>query len=196
MEFLTWAQQVLNQSIHLIPENQAKINLSFQMILSSSFVTLLYFATWSRSKLYALAFLFVSVYEVCIFNALIDKNEYYAFQYFILLTSLQCFLFAYCLSKTNSKSQRFVCVMIITIDLLMALGYLTGGKSALYLYDNYENIVFCLHVMLILSLYKPKPILSAMADKLRDFLRALDSVIFMRGIWYTTSIAKTRLVTL
>lgn len=167
----------------------------YPAILSSSTLLILFFATWSRSKLYALAFLFVEVATKSFIPTMLSE-QYFGFQYYAVTTSLQCFLFAYCLSKTNSKSQRFVCVMIITTDLLMALGYLTGGKAALYLYDNYENIVFCLHVMLILSLYKPKPILNAMADKLRDFLRTLDSVIFMRSIWYTTSIAKTRLVTL
>ena len=194
MEFL-W-EQVPSQLNHLVAmvEKQSQLHL---MIYQSSALLILYFVTWSRSKLYALAFLFMTIFEKTNVAGIIDPlSNYHGFQFFALLTSLQCFLFAYCLPKTNSKSQRFVCVMIITTDLLMALGYLTGGKVALYLYDNYENIVFCLHVMLILSLYKPKPILNAMADKLRDFLRALDSVIFMRSIWYTTSIAKTRLVTL
>lgn len=193
MEFLTCLQ---NLSIHLAPEILAKKNQLHHLILTSSALLVIYFVTWSRSKLYALAFLIVELSIKTKFYGFISDSNHFGFQYYVLLTSLQCFLFAYCLSKTNSKSQRFVCVMIITTDLLMALGYLTGGKAALYLYDNYEDIVFCLHVMLILSLYKPKPILNAMADKLRDFLRALDSVIFMRSIWYTTSIAKTRLVTL
>jgi hypothetical protein len=65
-----------------------------------------------------------------------------------------------------------------------------GGDAALFIYDNYENIVFCLHVMLILSLYRPKPILRALAGKLLDFFRAVDSIIFMRAFWYTKEISK------
>lgn len=150
----------------------------------------MYFIAWNRSKLYALAFLFVELLASTSFFGILIYNDYYQFQYHSLAVSMQCILFALILATTNSKSQRIICVMIVTLDVLMAIGYLVGGDAALYLYDNYENIVFCLHVMLILSLYKPKPILRAMEDKFCDFLRAVDSIIFMRAFWYTKEISK------
>tara|TARA_Y100000310_G_C20704371_1_gene833826 strand:- start:43236 stop:43793 length:558 start_codon:yes stop_codon:yes gene_type:complete len=179
MEYLEWVQ-ALNQQSHL------------SLSLNSKFLTLaLYFVTWNRSKLYALAFLFVSAFDSNLINSLINVNSnYYGFQYYSLLTSIDCILFALILTTTNSKSQRIICGMIVTLDVLMAIGYLVGGDAALFIYDNYENIVFCLHVMLILSLYKPKPILRALVDKLLDFFRAVDSIIFMRAFWYTKEISK------
>lgn len=178
MEYLEWAAQV-SQLNHL------KSNFGV-----SSVILALYFLAWQRSKLYALAFLFIETSTKTLYFGLIEDSDYLGFQYYSLMTSIDCILFALILTTTNSKSQRIICVMIVTLDVLMAIGYLVGGDAALYLYDNYENIVFCLHVMLILSLYKPKPILRAMEDKFCDFLRAVDSIIFMRAFWYTKEISK------
>ena len=154
------------------------------------FLLTCYMVTFKRSKLYALAFLVSEIAFSTSYFWLIGYSDYYGFQLMSLSVSMQCILFALILITTNSKSQRIICVMIVTLDVLMAIGYLVGGDAALYLYDNYENIVFCLHVMLILSLYKPKPILRAMEDKFCDFLRAVDSIIFMRAFWYTKEISK------
>lgn len=187
MEYLEWAA-LQNQLSHLaaMRTNSDQLHL---MMHQSSFLLLLYFATWSRSKLYALAFLFVDIYAKLISVSFLSV-EHYGFQYYSLMTSLDCILFALILTTTNSKSQRIICGMMVTLDVLMAIGYLVGGDAALFIYDNYENIVFCLHVMLILSLYRPKPILRALADKFLDFFRAVDSIIFMRAFWYTKEISK------
>lgn len=179
MEYLEWVHQALNLQSHLKSSSA-----TFSALLA------FYLITITRSKLYTLAFLFVSSFENSLIYYLAFSEPMFEFQYYSLLVSMQCALFALILSTTNSKSQRFICGMIVTLDVLMAIGYLVGGDAAIYLYDNYENIVFCLHVMLILSLYKPKPILRAMADKLQDFFRAIDSIIFMRAFWYTKETTK------
>lgn len=173
MEYLEWAQAA-NQLNHL--------NLS---ISDKSLILIAYFLTWERSKLYALAFLIVSAFDSAIAPLIITpESKHFGFQYYSLLTSVDCILFAYILSKTNSKSQRIICGMIVTIDVLMAVGYLTGGELALYLYNNYESIVLCLHVCLILSLYKPKPIINAMVDGIRKLFRIVDDILFFSAIRY------------
>lgn len=179
MEYLEWVHQALNLQSHLKSS-------------SFTFSALLFFyaVTSVRSKLYALAFLFISLFENSFIYYLAFSESMFGFQYYSLLVSAQCILFSLILSTTNSKSQRIICGMIVTLDVLMVIGYLVGGDAALFIYDNYENIVFCLHVMLILSLYRPKPILRALADKFLDFFRAVDSIIFMRAFWYTKEISK------
>lgn len=178
MEYLEWVA---------LPSQLNHLN---QSLSSLSLLALIYFLTWKRSRFYTLAFLFAELSANTSYFGLIQDTQYYGFQYYSLMTSIDCILFALILATTNSKSQRIICVMIVALDVLMAIGYLVGGDAALYLYDNYENIVFCLHVMLILSLYKPKPILRALVGKLLDFFRAVDSIIFMRAFWYTKEISK------
>lgn len=153
-------------------------------VSSFSFLLLAYMVTFNRSKLYALAFLFVECAFVSSYFGLIGYSESYGFQLMSASASIQCILFAYILSKTNSKSQRIICGMIVTIDVLMAIGYLTSGEFALYLYNNYEGIVLCLHVCLILSLYKPKPIINAMVNGIRKLFRIVDDILFFSAIRY------------
>lgn len=172
MEYLEWAEQA-SQLSHL------QSNITTFAVLAA-----LYFITWGKSKLYALAFLIVESSTKTSYFGLIGFSEYFGFQYYSLMASLYCILFAFILSKTNSKSQRIICGMIVTIDVLMAIGYLTGGELALYLYNNYESIVLCLHVCLILSLYKPKPIISAMVDSVRKLFRVVDDILFFSAIRY------------
>lgn len=184
MEYLEWVQAVVNQQNH----QATTITSSAFSIIGVGFILTLYFLSFSRSKLYTLAYIAIAIFDNLISRRLnLNPVDFYSH-----LACLQIVLFflIFLITKTNSKSQFIVCGMIVTLDVLMAVGYLVGGDFALFIYDNYENIVFCLHVMLILSLYKPKPILRALADKLLDFFRAVDSIIFMRAFWYTKEISK------
>lgn len=174
--------------------------------LTSFAIAIIYLASWNRSKLYALAYFFIEIVTKMEFFGLYMSHYNYKVysipylspfylsdvmhHYSVMILTAILFTIIFFISKTNSKFQRVICVMIVTFELVMTFCFMVGGSAALYLYDNYENIVFCLHVMLILSLYKPKPILRAMEDKFRDFLRAVDSIIFMRAFWYTKEISK------
>lgn len=181
MEYLECLQVSLQNHLAVMTKkSQTSINLA---LFDSAIILLAYFATWSRSKLYALAFLFVEVISKTGFLGF-AYGDNFGFLYYLYASLAQCILFAYILSKTNSKSQRIICGMIVTIDVLMAVGYLTGGELALYLYNNYEGIVLCLHVCLILSLYKPKPIINAMVDGIRKLFRIVDDILFFSAIRY------------
>lgn len=151
------------------------------------FLLTCYMVTFKRSKLYALAFLVSEISFSTSYFGLIGYSDYYGFQLMSLSVSMQCILFSLILSTTNSKSQRIICVMIVTLDLLMVAGYLWGGDAAKHLYNNYESAVFCLHVCLILSLYKPKPIIDAMVDSVCRFFGIFDSVLFFSDIGYNKS---------
>lgn len=174
MEYL---ECLLSQQNHLA----SKLDL---LALYTSAIMIAYALTFSKSKVYFIVFMIVEISSKSGHFGLVSSYEFIGFQLHSITASIQCILFAYILSKTNSKSQRIICGMIVTIDVLMAIGYLTGGEFALYLYNNYESIVLCLHVCLILSLYKPKPIINAMVGGIRKLFRIVDDILFFSAIRY------------
>ena len=156
----------------------------------SNFILLLYLLTFKRSHIYCAAFVVLEVVGFTgvfgVYNSIFSgenknfevmQHATYAIVYLIFVLDP--------LMQTDRKSLKFICSTIIGLDLAMAIGYLAGGDAALYLYNNYESLVLCLHVLLILSLYKPAAIIDHMAAKFRDFCRSIDHILFFNFFWYT-----------
>ena len=172
--------QLLSQPTH------QNLNLS-----QSNFILLVYLLTFNRSHIYCAAFIILEVIGLTSSFGLYDsffivgkvtlyeplQHATYAIVYLIFVLDP--------IMQTDRKSLKFICSTIIGLDLAMAIGYLAGGDAALYLYNNYESVVLCLHVLLILSLYKPAVIIDHMAAKLRDFCRSIDHILFFNFFWYT-----------
>ena len=148
-----------------------------QNLNQSNFILLIYLLTFKRSHIYCAAFVVLEVVFMSgcfgLYNQLfIDGNRHFEVMQHATYAIVYLIFVLDPLMQTDRKSLKFI-------------GYLAGGNAALYLYDNYESIVLCLHVLLILSLYKPAAIIDHMASKLRYFCKSIDHVLFFNFFWYT-----------
>ena len=170
----------LNQKIHL---NQ--INL-----VSSDLLLVLYIATYKRSHRFGVAFLvsellsFTAFFNVFDSFDIVGEPGLFEMYFFLGLAAANSVLFINPAMETGRKSVKFICSMIILFYLLMAGGYYFGGSFATFIYNGYEGIIFSLHVMLVLSFYKPKPIIDRMVDKLCDLCASAFNSNAANFIWY------------
>lgn len=71
---------------------------------------------------------------------------------------------------TSSVIVNVWCVTMILFIFAMAQDSLVNEDIETYIWRNYEGIVFCIHICIILSHYKPRAIIGRITDKLNNLL--------------------------
>lgn len=123
-------------------------------------------------------------------------NDYYgvldglAFDvYQLLFWLIMASVWAACIKErarqSNSKSLQAWCCIMITFLTLMALDGFFNTYDETYIYTHYESIILCIHVCIVLSLYKPTAIINSMVDKFRHLTRVLLHNYNFYVVWYT-----------
>ena len=108
----------------------------------------------------------------------------YSYVFYMTYAILYGIAFSFILRGTNSKAQRSACGIIILLCFMMALSEMTTGEFRNYANEYYASSILCCHVLLILSLYRPKTIISAISAKLRSILRFVDNLLFFNLVRY------------
>lgn len=201
-EFFLWLVQA-----NLL--NQVTLNLSL-----SNLVSLTYIASIKRSWHFALAFFVCDSLSMSnmfgSFDKMIELKEYkikiteehfvlvdLVAVYMLLFWLIMASVWAACIKErarqSNSKSLQAWCCIMITFLILMALDGFFNTYDETYIYTHYESIILCIHVCIVLSLYKPTTIIDALVDKLRNLTRILLHNYNFYVVWYTFKQQFTRI---
>lgn len=196
-EFFLWLVQVNLKSL----QNQLVINQNL-----SSLISTIYILSFKRSWHFAMAFFvcdalsrsnmfgFLDVLmEVRVLK--IDITESYALTfdlasvYMLLFYFIMCAVWVACIKeraeRSNSKSLQVWCCIMITFLLWMGVDRYISTYDETYIYTHYESIILCIHVCIVLSLYKPAAIINSMVDKLCHLTRVLLHNYNFYVVWYT-----------
>ena len=188
MEISQWLEQInqlflTNQT--MVTTNQAA---SAFLVICYSLSTLLKF---KRSWRLAVAFFVCDIIQKTAFfgllNNLYEQKIYnlYGVIFFLLSFFVWIVICGHQIKTTKNKSLAFWCSTMVAFLLLMAWDRYVNTYTRTYIYTNYENIVVCIHICIILSLYKPISITNSMVNKLRDFFNVLRNNYAFAFFWYT-----------
>lgn len=175
-EFFTWLQ-LINQSAlqNLVETNQSKSNLVF----------IAYFLTIRKSYLFGAAFLLCElVSKLELIPSSLEASEYgLAFYCAILLTWLS--VAGLHIYRTNNKNTLTACATMILFLLAMAMDSYINAYTETFIWRNYANIIVCIHVCIIVSLYWRGFIFTGLVDKLSNLFAIFRHNVSYLYFWYT-----------
>ena len=164
-------------------------NLQFQINPSqnaSNFLILAYALTYSRSWLFAAAFLICEVLGYANFFGFGSwiPSHLYGSTYFLALTLVWAVTVNSHVNYIKNKALAFWCCIMIATLIGMAIDRAIYPYDKTYAYDHYESIVVLIHCCIILSIYKPKALVRNLVFELRSFGRVIFSAYSIQFICY------------
>ena len=175
-DLLTWLQ-LLAQSDLLslrVTRNQSDV------------VFIAYLLTFKRSWHFAMAFLLCESLSTLnfftLFNSLSPTNYGIAFYLAICLTWSMAISSQ--IKPNMNKGLSFYCSIMILFLLFMAWDSWTNATIETYAYENYANIIVCIHACIIASLYKPTAIIDSLVYKFCNTCCYLLNTYTVRFICY------------
>lgn len=167
---------------NLTVQNQQVLNLNL-----SNLIFIIYLCSFKRSWHFAMAFFICEVLHVNDYYGALDGLAFDVYQ--LLFYLIMASVWAACIKErarqSNSKSLQAWCCIMITFLILMALDGFFNTYDETYIYTHYESIILCIHVCIVLSLYKPTAIIDALVGKLRNLTRVLLHNYNFDVVWYT-----------
>lgn len=179
-DFLTWVQLV-NLTAAEVMIRTAKNQ--------SNLILALYLLTMRKSYLFGMAFLFCEIHGMTNFFFLLDIPE---LDLPIYLMLFNCATLLTWLSvaglhiyQTNNKNTLIACVIMILFLLAMATDSYINAYTKTFIWRNYANIIVCIHVCIIVSLYWRRFIFTGLVDKLSYLLSFIRHNVAYSYFWYT-----------
>lgn len=185
-EFLSWVQ--------LISHHANQIQQILTAKSQSNFILLAYIATLNRSYIFCAAFVFseittkTNVFSLApTLNAESTLDDFAYHGAFIYLAICLTWTVAASLHihRTTNKNTLIACGTMILFILIMATDSYINADTETFIWRNYENIILCIHVCIILSLYNTRAIFNGLVDKLLDLVRMLRNNYAFSYFWYT-----------
>lgn len=175
-EFLTWVQ-LISQAVQ-----------SSQVVTSksqSNLVFLAYLVTIRKSYLFGAAFLLCELTtKLDLIPTHLDHQIYgLTFYCAILLTWL--IVAGLHIYRTDNKNTLIACVIMILFLLAMVVDSNINAYTETFIWRNYENIILCIHVCIILSLYDNRPVFNNLVDKFKLVVSILRNNYAYQYFWYT-----------
>lgn len=175
-DFLTWLQLI----------SQAVIN---QKILTaksqSSFLFIAYLLTIRKSYLFGAAFLVCEVVSKVDLIPLELTQAQFGLVFYCEILLTWIIISSLHITRTTNKDTLTACVIMILFLLIMAMDSYINAHTETFIWRNYENIILCIHVCIILSLYQSRAIIDRMVDKLHHFVSMLRNNYACSYFWYT-----------
>lgn len=179
-DFLTWVQLV-NLTAAEVMIRTAKNQ--------SNLVLVLYLVTMRKSYLFGMAFLLAEIHGMTNFFFLLDIPELKLPIYLMLFNcaTLLTWLVVAGLHiyQTNNKNTLIACVIMILFLLAMATDSYINAYTETFIWRNYANIIVCIHVCIIISLYWRRFIFTGLVDKLGDLYDIFRYNVAYSYFWYT-----------
>lgn len=176
-ELMSWLQ-LANQTA----QSQQVLSLNL-----SNLVFIIYLCSFKRSWHFASAFFICESLSYFDFFGTLNALPFDVYQ--LLFYLIMASVWAACIKErarqSNSKSLQAWCCIMITFLILMALDGFFNTYDETYIYTHYESIILCIHVCIVLSLYKPTAIINSMVDKFRNLTRVLLHNYNFYVVWYT-----------
>jgi len=181
-ELLEWLQ-LINQSAlpQLVARNQNNI------------VFILYLLSFKKSWRFAVAFLLCEVVAntnfMGLFNGLIGKI--YGVMFYLAICLTWCIAIGSLVKINGNKRLALSCSIMILFLLLMALDSWINANIETFIYSNYETIIVCIHVGIVVSLYGSSSPVSLLVGNIRRRCRRCVGSYSLQFIWYTANNYKT-----
>lgn len=175
-DFLTWLQ-LLSQAVQ---QSQAVTNQN-----QSNLVFIAYLLTIRKSYLFGMAFL------LCEISSFIDlipvslPTPIYGLTFYCATLLTWLIVAGLHIYQTNNKNTLIACVIMILFILAMATDSYINAYTETFIWRNYANIIVCIHVCIIVSLYWHRFIFAGLVDKLGDLYGIFRYNVAYSYFWYT-----------
>ncbi|HBF46193.1 MAG TPA: hypothetical protein DDW91_06835 [Shewanella frigidimarina] len=175
-DFLTWVQ-LLSLAVQ---QNQAVTSPS-----QSNFIFIAYLITLRKSYLFGAAFLFCETVGMLDIIPQSLSTPIYGLTFCCATLLSWLSVAGLHIYKTDNKDTLTACVIMILLLLIMAMDSYVNAYNETLIWRNYENIILCIHVCIILSLYQSRTIIDSMVDKFHHFVNMLRNNYACSYFWYT-----------
>jgi len=175
-DFLTWVQLVslaVQSSQTVTSQNQ------------SNLVFIAYLLTIRKSYLFGMAFLLC---ETAVMLPLVPTNltpPIYGLTFYCATLLTWLIVAGLHIYQTNNKNTLIACVIMILFLLAMATDSYINAYTETFIWRNYANIIVCIHVCIIVSLYWRRFIFTGLVDKLGDLYGIFRHNVAYSYFWYT-----------
>lgn len=157
-DLLEWLQ-LTNQSalVQAIAKNQ------------NNLIFILYLLSFRKSWHFAAAFLFCVLLTDTNFFGLLNNLEYreYGTLFYLAISLTWSLAVSSQIKPKMNKSLAFWCSIMMLFLLLMAWDSWHNYDTETYIYNNYESIIMCIHLGIVLSFYRPSAAITLLADFFR-----------------------------
>lgn len=157
-DLLEWLQ-LTNQSalVQAIAKNQ------------NNLIFILYLLSFKKSWHFAMAFLLCEVIANVNFFGLLNNLEYreYGTLFYLAISLTWSLAVSSQIKPKMNKSLAFWCSIMMLFLLLMAWDSWHNYDTETYIYNNYESIIMCIHLGIVLSFYRPSAAITLLADFFR-----------------------------
>lgn len=174
-EFLTW--------VHLTNLSDLKNLLVAKT--QSNFILIAYLLTIRKSYLFGAAFLLCDIVAKIGFVPNSLSTELYGLAYYCALCLTWTVVAGLHIYRTNNKNTLTACATMILFLMVMAMDSYVNAYTETFIWRYYANIILCIHVCIILSLYNTRSISDGLVDKLRNFVNMLRDNYACSYFWYT-----------
>lgn len=175
-EFLTWVQlisQAVQQSLVVTSQNQ------------SNLVFIAYLLTIRKSYLFGMAFLLCEITTKLNLVPTDLTHSIYGLTFYcaILLTWLS--VSGLHIYRTNNKNTLTACATMILFLIVMAMDSYINAYTETFIWRNYANIIVCIHICIIVSLYWRGFIFAGLVDKFSNLFAIFRRNVSYLYFWYT-----------
>ena len=177
-EFFLWLVQVNLKSLQSQMTTSSNLN---------DIIFAIYICSIKRSWHFALAFFVCDVISVGNYFGFLNDLPFdvYMLLFYLIMASVWAACIKERARQSNNKPLQAWCCIMITFLILMALDGFFNTYDETYIYTHYESIILCIHVCIVLSLYKPATIINSLVDKFRDFASVILHNYSFNFVWYT-----------
>lgn len=175
-DFLTWLQ-LINQSAlqSLVATSQNQSNLVF----------IAYLLTIRKSYLFGMAFLLCEIVTKLNLVPMELEQSIYGLTFYCATLLTWLTVAGLHIYQTNNKNTLIACVIMILFILAMATDSYINAYTETFIWRNYANIIVCIHVCIIVSLYWRRFIFTGLVDKLGDLYGIFRYNVAYSYFWYT-----------
>lgn len=175
-DFLTWLQ-LLSQAVQ---QNQAVTSQD-----QSNLVFIAYLLTMRKSYLFGVAFLLCEILSFVDLVPTYLNHPIYGLTFYCATLLTWLVVAGLHIYQTDNKNTLIACVIMILFLLAMATDSYINAYTETFIWRNYANIIVCIHVCIIVSLYWHRFIFAGLVDKLGDLYGIFRHNVAYSYFWYT-----------
>ena len=175
-DFLTWLQLTSHHAAQIKPLTTKSL---------SNVVFIAYLLTIRKSYLFGMAFLLCEIVSKV---NLIPYNlslPIYGLTFYCATLLTWLIVAGLHIYQTDNKNTLIACVIMILFLLAMATDSYIIAYTETFIWRNYANIIVCIHVCIIVSLYWRRFIFTGLVDKLGDLYGIFRHNVAYSYFWYT-----------
>ena len=135
----------------------------------NNLIFILYLLSFKKSWHFAMAFLLCNILTSANFFGLLNNLEYreYGALFYLAISLTWSLAVSSQIKPKMNKSLAFWCSIMMLFLLLMAWDSWHNYDTETYIYNNYESIIMCIHLGIVLSFYRPSAAITLLADFFR-----------------------------